>query len=131
MTYVLDTNIAFEIAFQGPDFNKYKRLLEEADSVLAPTLYESEVTNTLLKYIKDGYIDIQNAKISLTLMLQFVDLYTDTAELAIETLSEATRLNHSAYDIFYMVLARRNGATLLTKDERLKKLAIDAGVRVE
>lgn len=56
MTYVLDTNIAFEIAFQGPDFNKYKSLLEEADSVLAPTLYESEVTNTLLKYIKGGYI---------------------------------------------------------------------------
>lgn len=130
MTYVLDTNVAFEIAFQGPDSKKYKGLLEKADSVLAPTLYESEVTNTLLKYIKGGYIDIQNAKISLTLMLQFIDIYTDTAEIAIETLSEAARLNHSAYDIFYMVLARRNGAILLTKDERLKRLALDCGVSV-
>ena len=131
MNYVIDTNIAFEIAFQGEDCAKYKTLLEQADTVLAPTLYESEVASTLYKYIKSGCIDLQNAKISLVSMLQFVDVYTDTSELSIETLSESVRLNHSAYDLFYLVLARRNGATLLTKDEHLRRLCLDCGVTVE
>jgi len=52
------------------------------------------------------------------------------AELAVESLHEALRLNHPVYDLYFLVLARRNGATLLTVDEKLKRLALDCGVSV-
>ena len=34
-----------------------------------------------------------------------------------------------AYDMFYLVLARRHGATLLTADETLRRTAHSLGVR--
>lgn len=130
MIYVLDTCAAFDIAFQGYNSEKYRKLIDKAERILAPTLYEVEVTNVMIKNIRSQKIDLPNAKIMLTKILQFVDIYTDTAELSIEALHESMRLNHSCYDLFYLILARRNGATLLTLDEKLKRLAIDCGVDV-
>ena len=37
-------------------------------------------------------------------------------------------LDHSVYDMIYLVLARRNNATLLTMDQRLVASAEKAGV---
>ena len=130
MTVVLDTCAAFEIAFKGEKFQQYSEILEKAENVIAPTLYDAEVANVLWKYIKAGYIDEQNAKITMALLLKLVDSYSDTSELAIEALHEAARLNHPVYDLYYMVLARRNGAVLLSVDEKLKKVCTDCGVEV-
>ena len=130
MTYVLDTNIAFEIAFNGKQAEKYKEILKNADTVLAPTLFQSEVTNVLWQYMKAGFIDEENAKVILAVILQLVDDYIDTSENMVESLHEAGRLNHSAYDMFYFTLARRYGATLLTLDKKLRETAVANGVRV-
>lgn len=41
---------------------------------------------------------------------------------------ESLRLGHSSYDLFYLVLARRTGATLFTLDKKMQELALDAGI---
>lgn len=130
MTVVLDTCAAFEIAFKGKNFQKYSEILEKAERVIAPTLYDAEVANVLWKYVKAGYIDEQNAQLIMALLLKLVDSYSDTSELAVEALHEAVRLNHTVYDLYYMVLARRNGAVLLTVDEKFKKVCTDCGMEV-
>ena len=101
-----------------------------AEKVIAPTLFDSEVANVLWKYARSGAIDEENAKKTLAYLLQMVDEYTDTSELAIEALHEGIRLGHSIYDMFYLVLARHNGATLLTTDKKFKTLAKSLGVSV-
>ena len=131
MTYVLDASAALEIAFQGPKSECYKNLLLEADSVLAPDLYQSEITNCVWKYLKAGYLDEENAKITVAMLFKLVDSYANAVEDSMEVLHEATRLNISAYDMFYFVLARHNAATLITCDQKLKNLAIDNGISVE
>ena len=68
--------------------------------------------------------------VRMTLLLKLVDSYSDTSELAVEALHEAVRLNHTVYDLYYIVLARRNGAVLLTVDEKLKNVCTDCGVEV-
>lgn len=130
MNYVLDTSAAFEVAFKGECFQKYSEALKNADKVIAPALFQAEVANVLWKYIKGGFIDEENAKITLSLVYQFVDCYYDVVENAVESLHESFRFNHSVYDMLYLTLARRNGATLLTCDQKLKNLAIDNGVNV-
>ena len=130
MTVVLDTCAAFEIAFKGKNFKKYSEILEKSERVIAPTLYDAEVANVLWKYVKAGYIDEQNAQLIMALLLKLVDSYSDTSELAVEALHEALRLNHTVYDLYYMVLARRNGAVLLTVDEKFKKVCTDCGMEV-
>ena len=130
MIYVLDTCAAFEIAFHGPKYSLFMNAVAGAEKVIAPTLFDSEVTNVLWKYARNGAIDEENARKTLAYLLQMVDEYTDTSELAIEALHEGIRLGHSIYDMFYLVLARHNGATLLTTDKKLKALAKSLGVSV-
>ena len=130
MIYVLDTCAAFEIAFHGPKYSLFMNAVAGAEKVIAPTLFDSEVTNVLWKYARNGAIDEENARKTLAYILQIVDEYTDTSELAIEALHEGIRLGHSIYDMFYLVLARHNGATLLTTDKKLKALAKSLGVSV-
>ena len=130
MIYVLDTCAAFEIAFHGPKYSLFMNAVACAEKVIAPTLFDSEVTNVLWKYARNGAIDEENARKTLAYILQIVDEYTDTSELAIEALHEGIRLGHSIYDMFYLVLARHNGAALLTTDKKLKALAKSLGVSV-
>ncbi len=130
MIYVLDTCAAFEIAFHGPKYSLFMNAVAGAEKVIAPTLFDSEVTNVLWKYARNGAVDEENARKTLTYLLQMVDEYTDTSELAIEALHEGIRLGHSIYDMFYLVLARHNGAALLTTDKKLKALAKSLGVSV-
>ena len=75
-------------------------------------------------------VDEDNAIKSMLLLFQLVDDFIPTVELAVEALHEATRLNHPVYDMYYFVLARRNGAVLLTEDKKLQVLALDNGVRL-
>ena len=130
MIYVLDTCAAFEIAFHGPKYSLFMNAVAGAEKVIAPTLFDSEVSNVLWKYARNGAVDEENARKTLAYLLQMVDEYTDTSELAIEALHEGIRLGHSIYDMFYLVLARHNGATLLTTDKKLKALAKTMGVSV-
>ena len=130
MIYVLDTCAAFEIAFHGPKYSLFMNAVAGSEKVIAPTLFDSEVTNVLWKYARNGAVDEENARKTLAYLLQMVDEYTDTSELAIEALHEGIRLGHSIYDMFYLVLARHNGATLLTTDKKLKALAKTMGVSV-
>ncbi|MBO7048388.1 MAG: type II toxin-antitoxin system VapC family toxin [Spirochaetia bacterium] len=130
MIYVLDTCAAFEIAFHGPKYSLFMNAVAGAEKVIAPTLFDSEVTNVLWKYARNGAVDEENARKTLAYLLQMVDEYTDTSELAIEALHEGIRLGHSIYDMFYLVLARHNGATLLTTDKKFKALAKSLGVSV-
>ena len=130
MIYVLDTCAAFEIAFHGPKYSRFMNAVAGAEKVIAPTLFNSEVTNVLWKYARNGAVDEENARKTLAYLLQIVDEYTDTSELAIEALHEGIRLGHSIYDMFYLVLARHNGAALLTTDKKLKALAKSLGVSV-
>ena len=130
MIYVLDTYAVFEIAFHGPKYSLFMNAVAGAEKVIAPTLLDSEVTNVLWKYARNGAVDEENARKTLAYILQIVDEYTDTSELAIEALHEGIRLGHSIYDMFYLVLARHNGAALLTTDKKLKALAKSLGVSV-
>ena len=128
MIYVLDTCAAFEIAFHGPKYKLFKDAYDKAEKVVAPTLFDSEVANVLWQYVRAGEVDEENAKKTLAYLLQMVDEYTDTSELAVEALHEGIRLGHSIYDMFYAVLARRNGAVLLTTDKKFKTLAGTMGI---
>ena len=130
MIYVLDTYAVFEIAFHGPKYSLFMNAVAGAEKVIAPTLLDSEVTNVLWKYARNGAVDEENARKTLAYILQIVDEYTDTSELAIEALHEGIRLGHSIYDMFYLVLARHNGAALLTTDKKLKALAKSLGISV-
>jgi len=130
MTVVLDASAAFEIAMYHPKRDLYLKMIAEADEVIAPEFYMAECTNVAWKYQKAGYLDEQNAKLTLAYVLKIITKYALTSDYSVEALHEAIRLNHSAYDMFYFVLARHNAATLLTVDQKLATLCRENGVDV-
>lgn len=106
-------------------------VLAEATVVIAPELYAAEVTSGLWKYVIAGQMSVDDAIERLDAALKLVDRRQSNADLASETLREAAARRHSVYDLFYIVLARREGAVMLTIDRRLRKLAEAMGMSVQ
>jgi predicted nucleic acid-binding protein len=61
--------------------------------------------------------------------LALVDKLQPLRDLVPEVLELAARTDNSVYDLFYLALARRTGATLLTADLALQRAA--AAMRID
>jgi predicted nucleic acid-binding protein len=130
MIIVLDTSAAFEILLRKPQAPAFRQAIGESEKVITSTLYQIEVANTLGKYVRGGYLTRDQAGQMLPLAQGLIDEFTEILENNTEALHESIRLNHSAYDMLYLTLARRTGATLLTLDKKLIELANQEGIPV-
>ena len=130
MIAVVDTSAAVDLVI-NPDGNSgLSDILAEAKWVLAPTLYISEVTNVFWKYHNFQNLPRDRAEEGIELALKLPDSFADENELYREAFSMACITRHSVYDMMYLVLARRNGAILVTKDRRLQTIASSHDVRI-
>jgi predicted nucleic acid-binding protein len=130
MKVVLDASAALAAVLgQGPG-PAVLDVLSGAAVVIAPDLFPAEVTSGLWKYISVNQLTLREASERLDEVLKLVDRFHPSAELAQEVLREASARRHSVYDMCYGVLARREGAGLLTIDRKLQKVVIAMGVRV-
>jgi predicted nucleic acid-binding protein len=130
VTVVLDASAGIEVVLNRSRSNEIASILESSKRVYTPGLYKAEVTNALWKYLRFGQIKKEEAKEALRIALGLIDEYINIQDYTDEVLSESVRLNHSAYDIFYLVLARRTGSTLITLDKKFRSLASGEGLDV-
>ncbi|MDR1748771.1 MAG: type II toxin-antitoxin system VapC family toxin [Spirochaetaceae bacterium] len=130
MIAAVDVSGTMEILLQKEKAEQFSALLQDAALVLAPDLYISELTNTLWKYhrshilTKDECIQYINDGIS------YVDKFINSKELWQEAFSEGINNNHSIYDMFYMVVARRNDGILITNDSVLATICRKNNIQV-
>ena len=125
---VLDASAAVGIVLGTREGLALRTLVLEGEEAVAPTLYVSEVANTLRKYVRNGKMEAVDAGCKLQEALALVDELADDGALAAEALLEASDKGHSVYDMFYLVLARRARATLFTLDGKLRELCVSSGV---
>ncbi|RKX84528.1 MAG: hypothetical protein DRP70_13110 [Spirochaetes bacterium] len=130
MTTVLDASAGIEVVLNRSRAVEIVKVLEVSNKVFSPELYKAEVTNALWKYLKAGQINKDKAISALVLAMSLVDVYADPAEYSSEVLLESLRLNHSSYDMFYLVLTRRSGSTLLSLDKKLNAAAAREGLDI-
>ena len=64
----------------------------------------------------------------LIIIVSLPDEYVNEHDLYRESFKLGCMMDHSIYDMIYLVLARRNNATLLTMDQRLVASAKKTGV---
>jgi len=130
MNVVIDASGAAEILFQKEKSKIFNKIIDEASIVLSPDLYVTELTNTLWKYQK---VKIKTKVECFALIkngIKLVNVYIDSKEIWEEAFSEAIANNHSVYDMFYMVAARRHAATLITNDSTLAAICRKHKIRV-
>jgi predicted nucleic acid-binding protein len=128
MTIVLDANAGIEISLVREKSAMLSQFIEKSAKVITSQLYKAETTNVISKYVKGGYLNKDEALEKLSFCDGLIDEFFDISDHKEEALIESIRLNHSAYDFLYLVLARRNGARLITLDKKLRELCVKCGI---
>ena len=130
MKRVLDASAALEVALNRDGMPRLRLLLEEASEILAPELLLAEAVNGLWKEHRFGGLPLAICDEALELLPSLVHTWVPLEVLYREAfvLSRANGL--PANDMFYLALALREDALLVTMDKTLKKEARRVGVRV-
>jgi predicted nucleic acid-binding protein len=81
MIAVVDASAAVEIVFQRTAADKLSNALREADWVLAPHLFVSEVTNTFWKYHRLGGLSIRDCEKRLEQALSLPDDFVNEMDI--------------------------------------------------
>jgi predicted nucleic acid-binding protein len=123
MIVVLDASAAIEIALNREYSTSFREVLRQSDLVLAPDTFPSEITNVFWKYAIYSDMPVEACEKGIDYCLDLIDDYIETTSLCREVFSESYKNNHSAYDLFYIVTARRYNASLLTRDAKMKNIA--------
>lgn len=131
MIVVLDASAGIEIALSRHNAELYEMKIEKASKVITSELYKAETANVLWKYNIAGLLNREEVQKRLRYCDELIDEYIDISENNEEALNEGIRMKHSVYDLLYLVIARRNGAILLTQDKKLNEIAKEAGVEIE
>ena len=130
MIAVLDASAAIEIVMGRNSGEKLSKYVLEADWVIAPTLFISEVTNTVWKYQKLADFPYRSCEKALDQALAIPDDFINELDLYREAFKLSCTLNHPVYDMFYLVIARRNNGRLLTLDKQLINAATKYSIEI-
>jgi predicted nucleic acid-binding protein len=120
---VLDASAAVRLILGDPAAAALAQPIGEAALVLAPELMLTEVANTLWKLRRADQLITLDPQQLLADARDLVDRVEPDRHLQAEALALACHLNHPVYDCLYLALARREAATLISTDRRLRALA--------
>ncbi len=128
MTIVLDTCAAVEVVLGRAQSTELSELLAQAEWVVAPDLYISEVSNVFWKYHRFENLPFQDAEEKLEQSINLVDDFVSTRDFYKEAFMFSCLVGRPVYDSMFLVLARRLSARLLTVDQKLRKIAQDHSI---
>ena len=127
---VLDASGAIEVALNRKLGPRIAETLADADVVLAPELFVPEVVNAIWKYHHFQRMSLPECDRALERALGLVDTLVSNEEIWSEAFLLARTAGKPVYDMFYLALARREDAALVTLDAALRMLAEGQGIRV-
>ena len=119
MVTVLDVSGAIQVLLQKEKNELFTNKIKNSSWVIAPDLYVSELTNVLWKYYTAKLVSHEDCIQLVEDGINLIDDFIDVKELWKESLGEGIKNNHSIYDMYYAVLARRNDAILITNEKPL------------
>jgi len=126
---VLDASAALEVVLKRKHSSQLISFLSEADWVITPMLFISEVSNAIWKYHRFANLSLGMCERCLEQAIALPDEFFSERELYREAFMLSCMVNHPVYDAIYLVLARRNNGVLLSLDQKLTQLAKGLSVR--
>jgi predicted nucleic acid-binding protein len=118
MTLVVDASVA-TLWVLDQDGSDRAAALRAADAMIAPSLVAAEIGSALWKAVRRGDLDMSDAKAALEAALLSYKALFPLEDMRARALEFSVQLDHPIYDCFYLALAEREQAALVTKDERL------------
>jgi predicted nucleic acid-binding protein len=120
---VIDASVAVKWYVIQPDTPKALTIAESGETLIAPDLVLAEAGNAFWQCVRAGLLKPFDAYDALSKLPRSFDTLHRMTTLADEALRIAVAINHPAYDCFYLALARRESAPLVTADKRLAAAA--------
>jgi predicted nucleic acid-binding protein len=130
MRITIDVSAAVEVVMGGKRQEKIINILNDADWVIAPSLFIYEASNTLWKYHEYQDYSKEDIMKKIEYLYKMVDQFIDAKDIFEEALPLSCKISHPAYDTMYLVTSRRKNATLVTLDKRLVRAAKSIDVPV-
>lgn len=128
MIVVIDASAAAEVILQRDQSASLISIIAEADWVIAPTVYIAEMTNVFWKYQKHTDLSESDCEQHLDHAIALPDDFINDRDLYREAYKLGCTIDHSTYDMLYLILARRQNAILLTMDKKLRLKAKESNV---
>ena len=130
MRIVLDASAAVDVALDGRRAPQLGAMLEESEEVLAPDLLLAEIVNSIWKYHEFQQLELTTCVSALDSAVRLVDTLVSCQELYREAFLLSRTTRRPAYEMFYLALAMREDAALMTLDNALRKEATRQGIRL-
>jgi predicted nucleic acid-binding protein len=118
MTLVVDASVATLWVLEQ-DGTPRALAVRNEDSLIAPSLVAAEIGSALWKAVRRGNVKRADALTALDAALLAFEALIPLEELRARALEFAIELDHPIYDCFYLALAERESAPLVTADARL------------
>ena len=128
MITVIDCNAAIEIALNREKGKTFRKFIEISEKTVSSEFFRIEAANVIYKYYRGNFIKRTECIKLLELSESYIDEFIPIKDNYFEAMNEAIRLKFPAYDMLYLTLARRMGATLLTLDRSLNNIAKKEGI---
>jgi predicted nucleic acid-binding protein len=131
MTLVIDASVAVKWILPEIGSDDAASLRAPGTDLIAPSLVIAEIGNALWKKCLRGEVARRDTAPALRLAIsQFTGIvaFESLADSAIEL---AVSLRHPIYDCFYIALAERENAPLVTADENMIAAAKKAKIKVQ
>jgi predicted nucleic acid-binding protein len=131
MNLVVDASVAVRWYLPEDGAEEAESILLSESSLIAPELVIAEIGNAVWKRVRKGEVPRGEAVNIVDRALTAFTSLIPLSELAVSAMALSTKLNHPIYDCFYLALALRETAPLVTADRRLHAIQDQAGVSVQ
>jgi predicted nucleic acid-binding protein len=130
VTLVVDASVAVKWVLPEPGSDQAAALRLEEPDVIAPSLVVAEIGNALWKSVSRKDLSRSEALDALRIATALFSRLVGIEDLAADAMALATDGRHPIYDCFYLALARRENAVLVTADEDMIAAARKAKIKV-
>ena len=122
---VVDASVAVKWVIEQKNSEQVRALVCSPARLLAPTLVLAEVGNVLWKYVAHEQTSFERANSDLEAISEAFDQLVAMRQLHLAALQLSCTLGHPVYDCFYLALAKRQQAQLVTADKCLFRLGTE------
>jgi predicted nucleic acid-binding protein len=119
VSLVVDASVAAKWVLPEPESDRAEQLWTSGEALIAPALVVAEIGNAVWKRAARGELGTADALRALEDAVLLFHEIAPMTPLAARATEMAIELRHPVYDCFYLALAERERATIVSADSRL------------
>jgi predicted nucleic acid-binding protein len=131
MVKVIDASVAAKWVLPEQGADQAAALRSSGDDLIAPDLIVVEIGNVLWKRVMRKQLSRDHAARAIEIAPKLLNRLVPLTELVDHALMLAINLQQPIYDTFYLALAVRENAAIVTDDQRLLAAARKARIKAK